>query len=97
MDMVSARLACETIGCQLHSTDHFIAEAVEWLGRRTTVTIYFDEDSWIVRGASFVAGDETLADALSGAVHASASAEEMAAWDKASDEALENEEEEKRC
>jgi hypothetical protein len=64
------RLACAAMGLPLSSTDRFVTDAIRWLTARCDqFAIEWAGDSWVVvsKGA-WVAGDETLASALCGAV-----------------------------
>lgn len=63
--------ACKVIGVELHSTDRFCREAIEWLTRDGVAEVTLggnDKVGWSVTGKTYVAGGYTLAEALAGAI-----------------------------
>ena len=86
------RDACRLMDVELHTADHFVCNCIRWLAGREETSIYVSEQGyWDIRGGSFFNSDDDLTTALAGAVLAW---QEARGWDSASDEALENFEEE---
>ena len=71
------RLACEEMGVELHSSDRFVVDAINWLTKMTAgrISIEHDDDDepcWIVSSDTFSNPGETLSLALCGAIHCAA-------------------------
>jgi len=74
-NMKAMKEVCRIMDRRLFGVDRYIADCIAWLAARGEVTIAWDGDSYVVRGPNFTAGDERLADALTGAVLAADTAE----------------------
>ena len=67
------RLACEEMGVELHSSDRFVVDAINWLTKMTAkpISIDYDDDDdsrWTVSSDTFSNPGETLSQALCGAI-----------------------------
>ena len=83
------RDACRVMGVELHSTDHFMSCALDWLAAHGKFTLRHEgEGCFCVTTSEYAAPDDTLADTLVSAVVTQSHVSEMDAWEEASDEAL---------
>ena len=74
------RQTATLIGCELHTSDRFVRDALDWLARHSQgrFTFHIDDDVYCVEGPNWIGRGESWPTAFASAIHSFHAAREAA-------------------